>query len=170
MVALICLFGGAIVAFGLAANSGPLRSRFRTSEQIESELEVPCIAIVPKVDSADLAGQLPGSGETSGSGHLTTVSTFLKKLSGNLGRSDRTRRIAASHVSQTRTGLPSQVFLRTRGHGFCNRFAVFQSGRGHAIDQDGVGARLAGMWARQGDRDKFDAANEGKQTSSAFQR
>ncbi|MBR1151595.1 polysaccharide biosynthesis tyrosine autokinase [Bradyrhizobium sp. JYMT SZCCT0428] len=115
MVALICLFGGTIVAFGLATIRDLSDRVFRTSEQIESELEVPCIAIVPKVDSAELAGQLRGSGDVSGSGHLTTVSTFLKKLSGNLGSNDRTRRIAASPASQTRTGLPSRVFSSEPG-------------------------------------------------------
>jgi succinoglycan biosynthesis transport protein ExoP len=51
---LVALFGGGLVGCALAALRDLSDRVFRTGEQVESRLEIPCIAILPKVESDEI--------------------------------------------------------------------------------------------------------------------
>jgi polysaccharide biosynthesis transport protein len=54
IVFLVALFGGGLLGCGLAALRDLSDRVFRTGEQVESRLEIPCIAILPKVEPDEL--------------------------------------------------------------------------------------------------------------------
>ena len=54
IVFMIALFGGGLLGCGLAALRDLSDRVFRTGEQVESRLEIPCIAILPKVETDEI--------------------------------------------------------------------------------------------------------------------
>jgi succinoglycan biosynthesis transport protein ExoP len=74
IVAAICMFGGGLLGFGLAALRDLSDRVFRTSGQVESRLGIPCISIVPKVGGQDLR-----AGPQFGAGLLSPIIRLLSR-------------------------------------------------------------------------------------------
>jgi len=64
IVAAICMFGGGLLGFGLAALRDLSDRVFRTTNQVENRLGVPCISIVPKVGGSPSDPADPRFGES----------------------------------------------------------------------------------------------------------
>jgi succinoglycan biosynthesis transport protein ExoP len=123
IVALLALFGGGLLGCGLAALRDLSDRVFRTGEQIETRLEVPCIAILPRVGSDEIAamerGEGEGAGRVSGGQPHEAALGLLKRLwasSNNKGSTSKQRApIATSPARATAAVLPSRVFAPIHG-------------------------------------------------------
>jgi len=123
IVALISLLGGGLLAFGIAAIRDLSDRVLRTSEQVESRLEVPCIAILPKVEPDELNAieQAQGAAGRVSPGKQSHASApaLLKKLwAGPSGKGVTSKQrvpSAANSVRATAAVFPSRIFSPIHG-------------------------------------------------------
>jgi succinoglycan biosynthesis transport protein ExoP len=120
IVALISLFGGGLLAFGIAALRDMSDLVFRTGEQVERQLEVPCIAILPKVDNEELVAAeqaLAADRVSSGRQPRRTALRLLRALLGGSSNKDMTneRRVVTNSARTTATVSPPRVFSSMPG-------------------------------------------------------
>jgi succinoglycan biosynthesis transport protein ExoP len=119
IVALIALFGGGLLGCTLAALRDLSDRVFRTGEQVESRLEVPCIAILPKVESDEIIAMQQAAGRTLGGQTHQVVLGLLKKLWASSDNKQATRRQRAPTPTvparATAAVLPSRVFSPIHG-------------------------------------------------------
>jgi succinoglycan biosynthesis transport protein ExoP len=125
IVGLIALFGGGLLAFGIAALRDLSDRVFRTGEQIESQLEIPCIAILPKVDPDEPSAseQARGPGRIMSSGrrlHGGVTLALLRRLWASFRGKDvadkrRIPVVANSSAYRTTAALPARIFYPIHG-------------------------------------------------------
>jgi succinoglycan biosynthesis transport protein ExoP len=115
-VMLIALFGGGLLGCGLAALRDLSDRVFRTGEQVESRLEVPCIAIVPKVEPDEITAMQKA--QRAGQPHQAALELLKRLWAGSItqGATRRPRApIASMPARASAPASPSRVFSPIHG-------------------------------------------------------
>jgi polysaccharide biosynthesis transport protein len=119
-VLLIALFGGGLLGCGLAALRDLSDRVFRTGEQVESRLEVPCIAILPKVEPDEITAMEQAQRARrvlSGQPHQAAVELLKRFWAGSNTQQAATRRPRApiAAMPARSPASPSRVFSPIHG-------------------------------------------------------
>jgi succinoglycan biosynthesis transport protein ExoP len=119
IVFMLALFGGGLLGGGLAALRDLSDRVFRTGEQVEGRLEIPCIAIIPKVETDELMAMAQTDAARNllgGQPHRTVVGFLSWLWSGSSSR--RITRQSSPVTSTARAAaakLPSRIFSPIHG-------------------------------------------------------
>jgi succinoglycan biosynthesis transport protein ExoP len=120
IVFLVALFGGGLLGCGLAAIRDLSDRVFRTGEQVEGRLEIPCIAILPKVELGEIMAmeQTQEARQLLGGQAQRTVLGFLKWLwsgSSSSGATRGQRSPVTTIPARPTTAISSRVFSPMHG-------------------------------------------------------
>lgn len=119
IIALAAAFGGGLLGCGAALVRDLLDSGFRTGEQIESRLGIPCIGILPKVELKEMtpAGEVGRGNGAQGPQAHRGARAFLERLWVSSGNRNATiNRYAANNAGPARASSAvsqSRTFFST---------------------------------------------------------
>ena len=128
LVVLAAIAGGCFVGFGLAILRDSMDNVFRTSEQIESRVKVPCIGVFPLVlmQEMETTGQVGESnGELARRPHR--LAQIFQSKSRIAARKKEAARLHPVVSSAPATGLEFKDLLVNRHHALCQGDAIFAS-------------------------------------------